>query len=115
MPLAGLFHCIIEAMADKGGLQLLPETRKRINEEFREAYAEESAMLSKASTPMETVEMMLEGIRGKGKPEPKAEPDYTALPPAVKPDELVTTSNVSPILESDDVRNVDQHAALRDD
>ncbi len=30
IPLVGYFHCIIDVMADKGGLQLLPETRKRI-------------------------------------------------------------------------------------
>ena len=49
---------------------------------------------------------------------PRAEdrgPDYTALPPSVRIADTVAGLDTDEPVDPDAVRNVDQHAALRDD
>ncbi|HEV2796666.1 MAG TPA: hypothetical protein VGV65_03520 [Nocardioides sp.] len=43
------------------------------------------------------------------------DPDYRTLPPTVRIDETITSLDTATPPDPDDVRNVDQHAALRDD
>ena len=43
------------------------------------------------------------------------DPDYRTLPPTTHLDETITSADADPAPDADDVRNVDQHAALRDD
>ncbi len=49
---------------------------------------------------------------------PRAEdpgPDYTALPAAVRAEDTVAGVDTTRAPDPDDVRNVDQHGATRDD
>lgn len=41
--------------------------------------------------------------------------DYRRLPPAVRLDETIATVDADPVPDPDEVRNLDQHRALRDD
>jgi hypothetical protein len=43
------------------------------------------------------------------------DPDYRTLPPTVRIDATIASVDTAARPDSDDVRNVDQHAALRDD
>lgn len=43
------------------------------------------------------------------------DPDYRTLPPSVRLDETITSAASEPAPEPDAVRNVDHHAATRDD
>ena len=42
-------------------------------------------------------------------------PRYTTLPPGVRAEDMVAGVDADQTPDPDDVRNVDQHAALRDD
>ncbi|MCF6379667.1 hypothetical protein L2K70_18810 [Nocardioides KLBMP 9356] len=43
------------------------------------------------------------------------DPDYRTLPPAPRLDETVASTDPDRAPDADDVRNVNQHAALRDE
>jgi hypothetical protein len=43
------------------------------------------------------------------------EPDYTSLPPGTALEDTVQGVGTDRVLDPDDVRNVDQHGATRDD
>jgi len=50
-----------------------------------------------------------------GAPDDARDPRFTTLPAAVRAEDMVAGVDTGQSPDPDDVRNVDQHAALRDD